>query len=334
MSIATNIPLKKICVSLMFVAASLSSLSAQAVTTMKIGSVVWIGYGPFFVAEAKDLYKKYDLKVTLQMFSDPAFIPSAVASHSVDGGMVTYDQVIGSVAKGLPQKVVMPIDYSNGGDAIVATNAITKVSEFKGKKIGFNPLSPSDFLLSYAIKKNGLSEKDYEAVPMTPEAVPAAMASGSIPVGVTYEPSLSQILSQGNGKKFHVVFSSKNAPGLIADVLVFDQKYIQAHPKEIKGLIQAYVDGMAYMKAHPDESANIIGKAMGISGKEVMAQMGGVYNIPLAEMPKAFMKSSSTTSYFASGEIISNILKSKGQITTIPATEATIDSQFVKSLVK
>lgn len=327
--------LKKICLaSMMLATAAMSPIAAHAATSMKIGTVVWIGYGPFFVADAKDFYKKHDLKVTLQMFTDPALIPTAMASHSVDGGMLTYDQVIGSDAKGLAHKVVMPIDYSNGGDAIVASTAITKVSDFKGKKIGFNPLSPSDFLLSYALKKNGLSEKDFTAVPMTPEAVPAAMASGGIPVGVTYEPSLSQILSQGDGKKFHVVFSSKNAPGLIADVLVFDQKYIQAHPKEITGLIESYVDGMNYMKAHPDESAKIIGKAMGISGKEVMEQMSGVYNIPLAEMPKAFVKSTETTSYYASGEVISSILKNKGQIKTIPATETTIDSQFVKSLVK
>ncbi|MDR3392842.1 MAG: ABC transporter substrate-binding protein [Sulfuriferula sp.] len=326
---------KKVCLaSLMLATASMMPVAAHATSSMKIGTVVWIGYGPFFVADAKDFYKKYDLKVSLQMFTDPALIPTAMASNSVDGGMLTYDQVIGSDAKGLKHKVVMPIDYSNGGDAIVATTAITKVSEFKGKKIGFNPLSPSDFLLSYALKKNGLSEKDFQAVPMTPESVPAAMASGGIPVGVTYEPSLSQILSMGDGKKFHVVFSSKNAPGLIADVLVFDQKYIQTHPKEIKGLIEAYVDGMAYMKSHPDESAKIIGKAMGISGKEVMDQMKGVYNIPLAEMPKAFVKSAETTSYYASGEVISGILKNKGQISTIPATETTIDSQFVKSLVK
>jgi NitT/TauT family transport system substrate-binding protein len=335
MSILHSKSLKKVCLaSVMLATASMSPIAAHATTSMKIGTVVWVGYGPFFVADAKDFYKKHDLKVTLQMFTDPALIPTAIASHSVDGGMLTYDQVIGSDAKGLTQKVVMPIDYSNGGDAIVATNAITKVTDFKGKKIGFNPLSPSDFLLSYAMKKNGLSEKDYEAVPMSPEAVPAAMASNSIPVGVTYEPSLSQILSQGNGKKFHVVFSSKDAPGLIADVLVFDQKYIQAHPKEITSLIAAYVDGLNYMKAHPDESAKIIGKAMGVSGKEAMDQMKGVYNIPLAEMPKAFIKSAETTSYYASGEVIGNILKSKGQITTIPATETTIDSQFVKSLVK
>jgi NitT/TauT family transport system substrate-binding protein len=326
-------PLLKLISGLALTLAAASSFAAGP-TQMKIGTVVWIGYGPFYVADALDLYKKYNLKVSLQVFTDPALIPSAIASGAVDGAMLTYDQVIGQVAAGRAQKVVMPIDYSNGGDAIVALKSITKVSEFKGQKIGFNPLSPSDFLLSYALKTNGLTDKDITATNMTPEAVPAAMASGQLPIGVTYEPSLSQVVSQGGGKKFHVVFSSKNAPGLIADVLVFDEKAIKARPADITGVMKAYLDGMAYMKAKPDEAAKIIGKFMGVSAKEVKEQLTGVYNIPLAEMPKAFAKGKETTSYYASGEIIAELLKAKGQITTIPATEATFDAQFVNALIK
>lgn len=316
------------------VAVSLFAASAFAAgpAPVKLATVVWIGYGPFYVADALDLYKKYNLKVSLQVFNDPALIPAAIASGSVDGGMLTYDQVVGQVAAGRNMKVVMPIDYSNGGDAIVADASVAKVADFKAKKIGYNPLSPSDFLLSYALKINGLSEKDISPVNMTPEAVPAAMASGQMPIGVTYEPSLSQILGQGDGKKFKVVFSSKDAPGLIADVLVFDDKVIKAKPTEINGIMKAYLDGMAYMKSKPDESAKIIGKFMGVSAAEVKEQLSGVYNIPMAEMPKAFLPAKETTSYYASGEIIAQLLKAKGQITKIPATEATFDASFVKAL--
>ena len=48
--------------------------------------------------------------------------------------MLTYDQVVGSVAKGLSEKVVMPIDFSAGADAIVASGDIKSVADFKGKK--------------------------------------------------------------------------------------------------------------------------------------------------------------------------------------------------------
>jgi NitT/TauT family transport system substrate-binding protein len=311
-----------------------STAFAAGPTSMKLATIVWIGYGPFYVAESLDLYKKYNMKVSLQIFADPALIPAAIASGAVDGGMLTYDQVIGQVATGQSQKVVMPIDYSNGGDAIVADKSVTKLTDFKGKKVGFSPLSPSDFLLSYALKTAGMSEKDIAPVSMTPEAVPAAMASGQMPIGVTYEPNLSQVLSQGGGSKFKVIFSSKNAPGLIADVLVFDDKVIKARPAEITNIMKAYLDGVAYMKAKPDEAAKIIGKAMGVSAKEVKEQLSGVYIIPLAEMPKSFAKSTDTRSYYGSGAIISQLLLAKGQIKSIPATEATFDAKFVNELIK
>ena len=324
--------LRKIVLGMALAIAGGAITTAASAATLNVGTVVWIGYGPFYVAEAMDMYKKYGLSVKLQVFSDPALIPAAMAGGSVQGAMLTYDQVIGQVAKGLGQKVVMPIDYSNGGDAIVAAKSITKITDFKGKKVGFNPLSPSDFLLAYALTSNGLTEKDITPVNMTPESVPAAMVSSQMPIGVTYEPSLSQILKQGGGQKFHVVYSSKNAPGLIADVLVFDDKFIKASPKDITGIMKAYLDGMAYMKAKPEESAKIIGKFMGVSAKEVKEQLPGVYNIPLAEMPKAFIKSKETTSYYASGAIISGILKAKAQIDKVPPTESTIDAQFVTGL--
>ena len=146
-------------------------LAAQAAETMKIGTVVWAGYGPFYVADKKDLFKPHGLDVELQFFNDPALIPTAMLSRALDGGMLTYDQVVASVAKGLKHRVVMPIDFSNGGDAIVADASINSVADFKGKKVGYNPLSPSDFLLAYALQQNGMTEKDIDPVNMTPDGL-------------------------------------------------------------------------------------------------------------------------------------------------------------------
>ncbi len=308
------------------------SLAAHAATAVKIGTVVWIGYGPFYVADQLDLFKKSGMKVTMQIFNDPALIPPAVTGGSVDGGMITYDQVISSVSKGATMRVVMPIDYSNGGDAIVATKDITSIAQFKGQKIAFNPLSPSDFLLSYALQSNKLSEKDIQPVNMPPEGVPAGMASGGVKIGVTYEPSVSEIVAMDGGKKFHVVFSSKDAPGLITDVLVFKSEYIKKNPAVVKALIQGYIDGLEYMKKSPAEAAKLIGKVMGISDKEVLEQMTGVYNPTFAEFSKVFTKSTDTVSLFTSGAVISKILKAKGEIKTIPNTEDTFDTSTARSM--
>jgi NitT/TauT family transport system substrate-binding protein len=326
-------PLRKTLAGLCLAAATLLPVAASAAESLKIGTVVWAGYAPFYVADALDLYKKHGLKVQLQFFNDPAMIPSAMAGGALDGGMLTYDQVINSAAKGLAHKVVMPIDFSNGGDAIVAEKAITSVADFKGRKVGFNPLSPSDFLLAYALKSNGMSAKDVQPVNMTPEAIPGAMASGSLPVGVTYEPNVSQILGMP-GDKFHVVYSSKDAPGLITDVLVFDEKMIARKPAAIKAMILGYADGLAYIQSHPDEAAKIIGKVLGVDAEEAKAQMGGVYNIPLGEMETNFTKAEATTSFYGSGAVIAQLLKDNGQIPAIPDFAKTYDDQFVKALTE
>ncbi len=311
-----------------------ASFSACAATPMKIALTTWIGYSPFYVAEGMDMYGKYGLKVSLQTFSDPAMLPSAVAGKAVDGALMTFDQVIGAAAQGQVFKVVMPIDYSNGGDAVLADMSIKNITDLKGKKVAYAPLSPSDFLISYALKINGMSDKDISPINMTPEAIPSAMASKAVPAGTTYEPNVSQILGMDGGKKFHVIYSSREAPGLIADVLVFDEAHIKQNGKEITALIKAYLDGLAYMKSNPKEASEIIGKAIGVSGKEVLEQLEGVYNIPLKEMAQPFKPGKDTKSYFVSGEVINEILIKSGQIKKPVAIETTIDDSFVKAVMK
>ncbi len=315
-------------------AALLLAGSAHAAPTIKIGTVVWAGYGPFYVADQLDLYKKSGFKVQLQVFNDPALVTSSVTSGAIDGGMITYDQAISAVARGSTMKVVMPIDYSNGGDAVVSTSDITSVAQLKGMKVAYNPLSPSDFLISYALSTVKLGVQDIDPVAMPPESVTAAMASGGVKVGVTYEPSVSEIVKMEGGKKFHVLYSSKDAPGLITDVLTFNADYIAKHPAEVKAVIQGYVDGLAYMKAHPDEAAKMIGKALGIPAEEVAGQLSGVYNPTLEEFGDVFGKSDKTTSLFVSGKVISDILKAKGEIETVPATEDTMDASISAGMLK
>ncbi|TCJ18575.1 nitrate ABC transporter substrate-binding protein [Parasulfuritortus cantonensis] len=315
-------------------AGALLANGAQAASAMKIGLTTWIGYSPFYVAEALDLYKKYGIKVTLQTFPDPAALPSALSGGAIDGALMTYDQVIGAAGQGQVFKVVLPVDYSNGGDAIVAAKALAKITDLKGKKVAYAPLSPSDFLISYALKSNGMSAKDISPVNMTPEAVPAAVISGAVPAGVTYEPNVSQILAAGAGQKFHVIYSSRNAPGLIADVLAFGDKKIAANGKEIAAITQVYVEAMKYMKDKPADAAKLIGKAIGVSPKEVGEQLAGVYNIPAAEMAKSYAKGKDTTSYYTSGAIINELLVKSGQIKKPVDIATTLDDRFVKVLAK
>ena len=172
---------------------------------VNLGVVNWIGYGPIYCAAANGDYRKYGADVRLVTFSDNSLMSGALEGGEIEASTLTYDQVITANAKGWKLKVVMPLDYSVGGDAIVSGPAVRSVTDLKGRRVAFQPLSPSDFLLGYALAQAGLSQKDIRPINSTPEGVVAIMATGSVDAGVTFQPSVSAILKLAGGQRYHVL---------------------------------------------------------------------------------------------------------------------------------
>ncbi|HEY2678077.1 MAG TPA: ABC transporter substrate-binding protein [Steroidobacteraceae bacterium] len=299
---------------------------------MKLGVVTWIGYGPIYCAAYNGYYQKYGLEVKLINFSDNSLMAGALQSGEVEATTLTYDQVIAANARGWSLKVVMPVDYSVGGDAILASAQIQTIKDLKGRKVAFMSASPSDFLLGYALAKGGLSERDVESVNTTPEGVVGIMAGGSADVGVSYEPNVSVIVKSGGGKRFHVLLSSREARGIITDVLVLKASVIAKDPKLVEGLIRGTMDGLAFMKAEPVKARAIIAKTLEITPAEVAEQLPNVENPSLPDLGEVFRKAGALPSFYASGKIIADILKREGQIDVAPPIETTYDESFVKAL--
>src|SRR5260370_40784851 len=305
---------------------------ADANDPVTLGGVTWIGYGPIYCAAANGYYKKYGLDVKLINFSDNSVMAGALQSGEINATTLTYDQVIAANARGWKLKVVMPVDYSVGGDAILASTQIKSIKELKGRKVAFMSASPSDFLLSYALAKDGMSERDVEPVNTTPEGVVGIMAGGSAEVGVSYEPNVSVVVKSSGGKRFHLLMSSREARGMITDVLVLKDTVIAKNPRLVDGLIRGTIEGLAFMKADPVKAAAIIAKTLEISPSEVRDQLPNVENPALADLGDVFKKSAVLPSFYASGKIIADILKRDGQIDAPPPIEATFDASFVSAV--
>jgi NitT/TauT family transport system substrate-binding protein len=300
---------------------------------VKIAVVSWIGYGPLYVAEKMNLFNQYGVHVKLINFSDGALMSGATASDAVNASTLTYDQVIPAVARGLPVKVVMPIDYSDGADAILASDSIKTVADFKDHKVAYNFGTPSEFLLGYALKKHHMGFSDIKKINISAGDIPSALASGSVHIGVTWQPHVSKALSLGDGRLFHVVYSSKDAPGLISDTLTFNSDFIKTKPSEVLDVIKGYIAGMEYMTKHHDKSMKIIAKALNTSISSVESQYTGVKNVSESNMGEVFKKSKSSLSYYTSGAIISQIQLHDKDISRIPQTSTTFDSSFVKHIL-
>jgi NitT/TauT family transport system substrate-binding protein len=312
--------------------ALLSIWCAPAFATVTLGVVNWIGYGPLYCAAANGYFKKYGADVKLVTFSDNSVMSGALRGGELDASTLTYDQVIIADANGWGLKVVMPLDYSVGGDAILAGTAVRGVEDLKGRKVAFQSLSPSDFLLGYALAQRGLSEKDVRPVNVTPEAVVATMASGAVDAGVTYQPSVSMILGLGGGKLYHVLLSSRDARGMITDVLAVRDSTVARNPALVASLIHATMEGLAFMQREPAKAAAIIARTLEISTADVQAQLPNIENPTLPHLGDVFRKSDALPSFYASGKVIGEILRREGQIQVLPPIDGTYDDRFVLAL--
>ncbi len=313
--------------------AAIGALMPQAHAEEKVtlATVAWIGYAPFYVAVEKDLFKKYGLKVELKDFADPALIPAALASGGIQGAMYTYDQVINLVANGNDYRVVMPIDYSNGADAIVASKSVKSLADLKGKQVAYPFATCDNLLVAYALKSVGLSEADVQGLDTTPENVPAALAAG-VAAGATYEPNVSKALKLEVGGGFQAIYTSAAAPGLITDVLYFPAEFIAKNPKTVDGIIKGYIDGLKFLEENPDEAYKIVAKYFSTTVEDVKEQAKGVYNVPVAEMTGYFTPRDDAKSFFTSGKLIADILIQRGQIKAAPKIEDTYTTTFVQKL--
>jgi NitT/TauT family transport system substrate-binding protein len=300
--------------------------------TASLGVVNWIGYGPIYCAAANGYYKRDGRDVRLVTFSDNSLMAGAVEGGELDATTLTYDQVIIADARGWKLRVVMPVDYSTGGDAILADATIRRIGDLKGRKVAFQPLSPSDFLLGYALARAGLSERDIQPVNSTPEAVASMMAAGAVDAGVTYQPNVSMILKLGSERRYHVLLSSRDARGMITDVLVLKASRIATDPELVRTLIRGTLDGLAFMRSAPDRAASIIARALEITPAEVLAQLPNIENPPLARLGDVFRHSEALPSFEASGKIIGTLLEREGQIRSVPSIDETYDARFVTAM--
>jgi NitT/TauT family transport system substrate-binding protein len=239
--------------------ADTSSQAQEAMTPLKIGYSVWVGYGPLFIAQKKGYFKEAGLEVELTKVEDPKARFAALAGKQLDGLVSTLDTMTQYWNPETPFKAVLGLDESSGGDGIVGKPEIASVADLKGKKVGVNVGSVSQFFLEYILQQNNMSDSDIEVIKMSQGDVPAALASNNIDAGVTWEPHLSKAVSTG-GK---LIVTSKETPGLIVDVLILRSDVLQANPDAAKGLVSAWNKAVEYANANPDDAAAIMATGLG-----------------------------------------------------------------------
>src|SRR5258708_24540114 len=225
---------------------------------LKIGYSTWVGYGPLFIARDKGYLAAEGLNVEFVKVEDPKQRFTALEANQLDGLVTTLDTLSQYYKAETPFKAIFGLDESSGGDGIVANAGINRVKDLKGKHIGVNVGSVSQFFLEYVLQQNGMTDSDVTLVKMQQGDVPAALAANRVDAGVTWEPHLSKSVKAGA----KLIANSKETPGLIVDIMVVRGDVLQANPTLGKGLMNAWNKSIEYWKANPDDADSIMQKGL------------------------------------------------------------------------
>lgn len=254
------------------IAASALFVAAPAHAEVKVGVSDWPGWVAWYVAEQKGFFKKHGADVKLVWFANYTDSISALSAGQLDANSQTWSDTMGPLAKGIPIKTILVNDNSAGSDALVAGPKIKRFADLKGKTIALEEFSVSHFVLVNALAKNGMKVSDVKIVNLAAGDAAAAFMSGRVDAAVVWNPWIHQIESSGKGK---ALFTSKDLPGLIPDLLVAQEKAIKTKRKDLVGMIKAWFDTVAFIQSKPDEAAAIMSKIVSLKPEEYKVFLPG-----------------------------------------------------------
>lgn len=244
--------------------------SEQQEPVLSIGTNVWPGYEPLYLARA--LNKVDAKKINLVEYSSATQVIKAFRGKSIQVAALTLDEVLLLKELGMEPRVILIMDISDGADVIVAKPEFSSIKALKGKRIGVEASALGAYVLSRALQEHGMVQSDVKIVSLEVDEIERAYSEDQIDAAVTFEPVRHRLLKQGAVQ----VFDSSEIPGEIVDVLVTTKQSLETNPNNLQHVIDGWFETLGFMQANQNDAATILSKRLKISPKEVIDSYDGL----------------------------------------------------------
>ena len=252
--------------------------AARSGREYQIAWSVWTGWMPFKLMEVKGFLARRaaDKGISVKLVEFPAYMDSvtAFAAGKLDGCAMTAMEALQPAAAGVDTVAIVVNDTSNGGDGVLV-RGIDDLKGLKGKEILLAELSVSHYLLARGLDSVGMKESDVKIKNTDgDEAGKAFVADPKVEAVTTWNPHLFQAVEGGKGK---VIFSSKEIPGEIIDLLVLNNSALKEQPALGWVLTEAWYDAMKAIEdpATREDSIAVMAAGAHATVDEFKKMLGG-----------------------------------------------------------
>ncbi|MDG0789443.1 aliphatic sulfonate ABC transporter substrate-binding protein [Cohnella ginsengisoli] len=213
-------------------------------------------------------------KVKWVPFDSGRDVNNALASDSIDIGLVGSTLVSTGLSKGIDYEVIWLADVIGDNEALVVkdTSGIQEIGDLVGKTIAVTFGSTTQYSLLGALQASQIDSGKVHIIDMKPADMLAAWNRGDIDGGYVWQPTLQQMQQNGG----HVLITSGQLAhkGIVtADVIVVRKSFAESHPEQVKTYLASLNKAVTLFRSHPDEAAAVVAKEFGISHEEALEMM-------------------------------------------------------------
>ncbi|HWU86011.1 MAG TPA: phosphate ABC transporter substrate-binding/OmpA family protein [Kofleriaceae bacterium] len=313
---------------------------------VKFAVNVWAGWAPIVWANRGSAAKKVwkdtkggEFQVELVLIDDPVLMGDTVANGNVHIGWATVDMLplIVQRLKRDPRtmpRVYQQIDWSNGGDGIVARDSVKDVAALRGKTVVLAQNSPSHYFLMNMLLNAGVNLTEVTVRPVkTPfQAAAAFNQNKDIAAAVSWAPDIYNLTKPGTGNKMLV--STVEANKLIADVWFARADFGRDHPEIVEGLVRGILDAVEELQTeqNKDAVAKMLDDFYNLPKGTGKSMLGDAHWTNYAENREFFLVGSNPTNFERTYDTANLLYKQINMIDEKVPFDKLVDFSIIKKL--
>lgn len=231
-----------------------------ATKVVKVGTLkLVIGMTPYLYEKVAQPGYRFDVTV----FDSPSDVTAAVATRSVDVGMVGYPVAVLAFVAGQPITVVGASTDGGFGIVAAAKSDIKTLADLKGKRVAVQPASTVETLFRIRLREVGLAQADVQIIRLLFQDMPGALARGDVDAFVGIEPGPSIALSNGAGRLIDLPY--KTPAGGLNLVLISHAAMIEKEPDTLRVFLRTHRRAVELAKATPTAYVDAAVARLGIA---------------------------------------------------------------------
>ncbi len=217
---------------------------------------------PNWAAEHRGFFKEEGITdVKVLVFKGNAPTVQALSGGTIDLCVASLIGLVNTIVSGQKFKAFWA-GYNMTDFAWYGQPKYKSIAETKGGRYGISRFgSLTDFLTRYALRKAGLDpDKDVKILQLGGQAeFLAALSSGQLDVAILSLPNVYIAAEKGFVQLMSQKDLSRDYP---THVVYSKEDFIGKNPNTVKAYLRATTKAMEWIKANPDEAANVVNKQL------------------------------------------------------------------------